>query len=68
MVSVERIKQFTNLPSEAAWKIADKSPPQNWPNHGTIELNNLQVCLSSCILTFLHISKHKSLYFVLTFA
>ncbi|WJX23543.1 ABC transporter C member 14 [Trifolium repens] len=43
MVSVERIKQFTNLPSEAAWKIADKSPPQNWPNHGTIELNNLQV-------------------------
>ncbi|GAU33770.1 hypothetical protein TSUD_393320 [Trifolium subterraneum] len=43
MVSVERIKQFTNLPSEAQWKIADKSPPQNWPNHGTIELNNLQV-------------------------
>ncbi|KAI5446385.1 Multidrug resistance-associated protein 4 [Lathyrus oleraceus] len=43
MVSVERIKQFTNLPSEAPWKIADKSPPQNWPSHGTIELNNLQV-------------------------
>ncbi|PNX95941.1 ABC transporter C family member 4-like protein, partial [Trifolium pratense] len=43
MVSVERIKQFTNLPSEAQWKIADKSPPQNWPSHGTIELNNLQV-------------------------
>ncbi|XP_061370562.1 ABC transporter C family member 14-like [Gastrolobium bilobum] len=43
MVSVERIKQFTNLPSEAPWKIADKSPPQNWPNQGNIELNNLQV-------------------------
>ncbi|RHN73198.1 putative xenobiotic-transporting ATPase [Medicago truncatula] len=43
MVSVERIKQFTNLPSEAPWKIADKSLPHNWPSHGTIELNNLQV-------------------------
>ncbi|KAL5097983.1 hypothetical protein RYX36_002310 [Vicia faba] len=43
MVSVERIKQFTNLPPEAPWKIADKSVPQNWPSHGTIELNNLQV-------------------------
>jgi hypothetical protein len=64
MVSVERIKQFTNLPSEAAWKIADKSPPRNWPNHGTIELNNLQVCLSSYILTFLHVSNinHFTLY------
>ncbi|KAL5065295.1 hypothetical protein RYX36_027032 [Vicia faba] len=43
MVSVERIKQFTNLPPESPWKIADKSVPQNWPSHGTIELNNLQV-------------------------
>jgi len=43
MVSVERIKQFTNLPSEAPWKIADKSLPHNWPSHGTIELQNLQV-------------------------
>lgn len=43
MVSVERIKQFTNLPSEAPWKIADKCPPQSWPSHGNIELNNLQV-------------------------
>lgn len=50
MVSVERIKQFTNLPSEASWKIADKSPPQNWPSHGTIELNNLQVYCSHYIL------------------
>ncbi|CAK8531696.1 unnamed protein product [Lathyrus sativus] len=43
MVAVERIKQFTNLPSEAPWKIADRSLPPNWPSHGTIELNNLQV-------------------------
>ncbi|KAK7303787.1 hypothetical protein RJT34_14704 [Clitoria ternatea] len=43
MVSVERIKQFTKLPSEAPRKIANKSPPQDWPSHGNIELNNLQV-------------------------
>ncbi|KAJ1407652.1 P-loop containing nucleoside triphosphate hydrolase [Sesbania bispinosa] len=43
MVAVERIKQFTNLPSEAPWKIPDRTPPQNWPSHGSIELNNLQV-------------------------
>lgn len=53
MVSVERIKQFTNLPSEAAWKIADSSPPKNWPSHGHIELNNLQVYTSH---------KHLSIY------
>jgi len=43
MVSVERIKQFSSLPSEAPWKIADKTPPQNWPSQGIIELTNLQV-------------------------
>jgi len=54
MVSVERIKQFTNLPSEAPWKIVDTSPPQNWPSHGTIELNNLQV--------YIVITKTKYIY------
>lgn len=50
MVSVERIKQFTNLPSEAPWKIADSSPPNNWPSLGCIELNNLQV--HNIVVTF----------------
>lgn len=43
MVSVERIKQYTNIPSEAAWKIKDFLPSPDWPDHGSIELNNLQV-------------------------
>ncbi|KAJ4829772.1 Multidrug resistance-associated protein 4 [Turnera subulata] len=43
MVSVERIKQFTNIPSEAAWKIEDRVPPRNWPTHGSIDLKDLQV-------------------------
>ncbi|XP_062022239.1 ABC transporter C family member 14-like [Rosa rugosa] len=43
MVSVERIKQFCNIPSEAAWKIVDRAPPTNWPTHGNVELKDLQV-------------------------
>lgn len=43
MVSVERIKQFTNIPSEAAWKIQERVPPPSWPVHGNIELQDLQV-------------------------
>ncbi|OAY49526.1 ABC transporter C family member 4 [Manihot esculenta] len=43
MVSVERIKQFTNIPSEAAWKITDRVPPPSWPAHGNVDLKDLQV-------------------------
>lgn len=43
MVSVERIKQFTNIPSEAEWVKKDSMPPPNWPIHGSLELRNLQV-------------------------
>lgn len=43
MVSVERIKQFTKIPSEAAWKLIDRVPPPSWPDRGNIDLKNLQV-------------------------
>ncbi|CAM8925218.1 unnamed protein product [Rhodiola kirilowii] len=43
MVSVERIKQFTNIPSEAAWRIKDWAPPPNWPTHGAVQMKDLQV-------------------------
>lgn len=43
MVSVERIKQFTNIPSEAEWVKKDSAPPSNWPSHGNVELKDLQV-------------------------
>ncbi|KAK9671796.1 hypothetical protein RND81_12G055400 [Saponaria officinalis] len=42
MVSVERIKQLINIPSEAAWVIKDCLPPK-WPTHGNIELKDVQV-------------------------
>ena len=43
MVSVERIKQFSKIPSEATWKIKDRVPPPSWPAHGNVDLKNLQV-------------------------
>ncbi|KAM0050639.1 putative ABC-type xenobiotic transporter [Helianthus debilis subsp. tardiflorus] len=43
MVSVERIKQFCKIPSEAEWVKKDNPPPSNWPSHGNVELKDLQV-------------------------
>lgn len=43
MVSVERIKQFINIPSEAPWQLMNFVASTNWPSRGDIETNNLQV-------------------------
>ena len=43
MISVERILQFTNIPSEAPLVIEDHRPKPEWPIDGRIELENLHV-------------------------
>ncbi|XP_008800828.2 LOW QUALITY PROTEIN: ABC transporter C family member 14-like [Phoenix dactylifera] len=43
MVSVERIKQFCNIPSEAAWEIKDCLPSPNWPTRGDVIIKDLKV-------------------------
>ncbi|OMO81421.1 hypothetical protein COLO4_23609 [Corchorus olitorius] len=43
MISVERVLQFTNIPSEAPLVIEDCRPKPEWPTEGKIELENLQV-------------------------
>ncbi|XP_010545031.1 PREDICTED: ABC transporter C family member 4-like [Tarenaya hassleriana] len=43
MVSVERIKQFTDIPSESAWEKKETLPPPNWPFHGNVHLQDLKV-------------------------
>ncbi|KAF3945234.1 hypothetical protein CMV_028379 [Castanea mollissima] len=43
MISVERILQFTNIPSEAPLVIEDRRPKPEWPTDGRIELENLHV-------------------------
>ncbi|KAJ1270320.1 hypothetical protein BS78_06G045000 [Paspalum vaginatum] len=43
MVAVERVNQFSTLPSEAAWKIEENHPYSNWPTNGDIEIKDLKV-------------------------
>ncbi|KAH9318457.1 hypothetical protein KI387_020226, partial [Taxus chinensis] len=43
MVSVERIRQFSTIPSEAAWIVTERTPSPNWPHEGNVELRELQV-------------------------
>ncbi|KAG0581885.1 hypothetical protein KC19_3G017200 [Ceratodon purpureus] len=43
MVCVERIHQFTKIPSEAPLVVPDCRPAADWPATGTIVINNLQL-------------------------
>ncbi|KAF9613378.1 hypothetical protein IFM89_007456 [Coptis chinensis] len=43
IISVERIKQFMNIPPEPPIIVDDKRPPASWPPQGTIELQNLKI-------------------------
>ncbi|XP_057526172.1 ABC transporter C family member 10-like [Amaranthus tricolor] len=43
MISVERLNQYMDIPSEAAEVVEDNRPPQNWPLAGKVEICNLQV-------------------------
>ena len=43
MVSVERINQYCGIPSEAPPVIENNRPAENWPTHGSIQFQRLQV-------------------------
>ncbi|XP_028951948.2 putative ABC transporter C family member 15 [Malus sylvestris] len=53
MISVERILQFTNIPSEAPLVIEDCRPAPEWPMAGRIELENLHVQYNPALPTIL---------------
>lgn len=40
VVSVERLKEYTEITREAPWHIPDKNPPQSWPSEGKIDFIN----------------------------
>lgn len=44
IISVERIKQFMNIPPEPPAIIVNNRPPSIWPAEGRIDLENLHVC------------------------
>lgn len=43
IISVERIEQYTHIPSEAPLVVDNERPPSDWPQKGTIAIENLQV-------------------------
>uniref|UniRef100_A0A803L8V8 ABC-type xenobiotic transporter n=1 Tax=Chenopodium quinoa TaxID=63459 RepID=A0A803L8V8_CHEQI len=54
MISVERILQYTNVPSEAPLIIQENRPDCSWPSHGNIDIYNLQVRYASHLPLVLH--------------
>lgn len=53
MISVERILQFTDIPSEAPLLIEDCRPETEWPISGRIEVENLHVQYNPALPTVL---------------
>ena len=40
VVSVERMKEYTETPTEAEWQIESTKPPHHWPDTGTLQFKN----------------------------
>lgn len=55
MISVERILQYSHIPSEAPLLIEDCRPPNKWPENGTIHIKNLEVNKKFWSYIFLYI-------------
>ncbi|CAH8387894.1 unnamed protein product [Eruca vesicaria subsp. sativa] len=54
IISIERIYQYSQIPSEAPTFIEEAHPPPSWPEKGTIEINNLKVRYGENLPTVLH--------------
>lgn len=52
IISIERIYQYSQIPSEAPTVIEDYRPPSSWPENGTIEIIDLKVLTSASHLCF----------------
>uniref|UniRef100_A0A5B7A298 ABC-type xenobiotic transporter n=1 Tax=Davidia involucrata TaxID=16924 RepID=A0A5B7A298_DAVIN len=54
IISIERIHQYCQIPSEAPPVIEDSHPPSSWPENGTIELIDLKVRYKENLPVVLH--------------
>ncbi|XP_072523441.1 ATP-binding cassette sub-family C member 3 isoform X2 [Salminus brasiliensis] len=43
IVAVERVKEYSETPSEAPWEVEDKKPPTDWPSQGNVEFVDYSV-------------------------
>ncbi|CAL4099766.1 unnamed protein product, partial [Meganyctiphanes norvegica] len=39
IVAVERVKEYTETPQEAAWEVPEKKPQKDWPEKGVVKFN-----------------------------
>ncbi|GAV06013.1 hypothetical protein RvY_16055 [Ramazzottius varieornatus] len=42
VVSVERVKEYSEITTEAAWELEGSRPPPDWPTQGQVQLKNYQ--------------------------
>ncbi|KAL6271327.1 hypothetical protein ACE6H2_028238 [Prunus campanulata] len=54
IISIERIYQYSQIPSEAPPVIEDSHPPSTWPENGTIEIVDLKVRYKENLPVVLH--------------
>ncbi|KAK6239003.1 hypothetical protein QUC31_004472 [Theobroma cacao] len=54
IISIERIYQYSQIPSEAPAVIENSRPPSSWPENGTIELVDLKVRYGENLPVVLH--------------
>eukprot|EP00257_Ricinus_communis_P020115 XP_015579276.1 ABC transporter C family member 5 [Ricinus communis] len=54
IISIERIYQYSQIPSEAPPIIEDSRPPSSWPENGTIDLIDLKVRYGENLPMVLH--------------
>ncbi|XP_043719689.1 ABC transporter C family member 5-like [Telopea speciosissima] len=54
IISIERIHQYCQIPSEAPAIIENSRPPSSWPENGTIELIDLKVRYKDNLPVVLH--------------
>ncbi|XP_051958404.1 ATP-binding cassette sub-family C member 3-like [Xyrauchen texanus] len=43
IVAVERVKEYSETPTEAPWIVKDKQPPPDWPPEGNVEFMDYSV-------------------------
>ncbi|XP_035207510.1 multidrug resistance-associated protein 1-like [Stegodyphus dumicola] len=44
IISVERVEEYSVLPSEAAWVVTNEEIPENWPEEGRIAFHEFSAC------------------------
>ncbi|KAK7245309.1 hypothetical protein RIF29_40148 [Crotalaria pallida] len=54
IISIERIYQYSQIPSEAPAIIEDSRPPSSWPENGTIQIIDLKVRYKENLPMVLH--------------